>query len=90
MTQKPRKAIISSSNQATIKEGDKVDFGKSIKIALVMKGMTQKELADRMGRHSVYISRVCNNPMASASTIDDVAKALDMKVSELVALGEGE
>ena len=65
-----------------------MEFGTSLKIALVMKGMTQKELADRMGSHSVYVSRVCNNKMASASTIDDVAKALEMKVSELVALGE--
>ena len=64
--------------------------GKRIRFIRTFRGMTQKELADRMGRHSVYISRVCNNPMASASTIDDVAKALDMKVSELVALGEGD
>ena len=35
-----------------------MDFGKSIKIALVMKGMTQKEVATLLGISQSYISRL--------------------------------
>ena len=65
-----------------------MNIGKSIKVALAMKGIKQKDLAEKMGRHHVYISQLCNKEKVGSKAIESVASALGMKVSELVALGE--
>ena len=65
-----------------------MNIGKSIKIALAMKGMKQKDLAELMCRHPVYICQLCNKERPGVAAIESVASALGMSVSELVALGE--
>lgn len=63
-------------------------LGNAVKIALVMKGKKQVELAKELGVTTVYLSRICNQEAIGMNAIGDIARALDMKVSELVALGE--
>jgi len=59
----------------------------AVKTAIARKGITIIELADKMGRNrkTVY-SAINGNP--SLSTVEKIAEAMDMKVSELIALGE--
>lgn len=65
-----------------------MNIGNSIKVALVKKGMKQTELAVKMGCKPLWISRLANSASASGPTIEQLATAFDMKVSEFVALGE--
>jgi transcriptional regulator with XRE-family HTH domain len=65
-----------------------MNVGKSIKVALAQKGMSQNELAKRMGLTHTWVSALANKKKASTSTIEALAAQLDMKVSEFVALGE--
>ena len=41
-----------------------------------------------MGVTGVYVSRICNQESIGISSLEKIADALGMKVSELVALGE--
>ncbi len=63
-------------------------LGNAVRIALVMKGMKQKELAEALGVSRVYVSRVCSGESVGINALKAIADALDMKVSELVKLGE--
>ena len=63
-------------------------LGNAVKIALVMKGMKQKDLAETMGVTTVYVSRICCQESIGMNTVKSIADVLGMKVSELVALGE--
>lgn len=65
-----------------------MNVGKSLKIALVKKGMSQTELAKKMGVHDQWVSKLANSESAAQTTLVGLAEALDMKVSEFVALGE--
>ena len=65
-----------------------MNLGKAVKIALVMKGRTQTDLAKELGVTRVYMSRVCCQENIGMSALTNIANALGMKVSELVALGE--
>ena len=65
-----------------------MNVGKSLKIALVKKGMSQTELAKKMGVHDQWVSKLANSESAAQTTLVGLATALDMKVSEFVALGE--
>ena len=65
-----------------------MNLGKAVKVALAMKGVRQVDLAAKMGKHHVYISRLCNQEFIGMEALQNIAEALDMKVSELVALGE--
>lgn len=65
-----------------------MNVGKSLKIALVKKGMSQTELAKKMGVHDQWVSKLANSESAAQTTLVGLAAALDMKVSEFVALGE--
>ena len=67
-----------------------MNLGKAIKIALASKGMKQKELAESLGVSHRYISKICNQSDVGMESMKKIASVLDMKVSELVALGEGE
>lgn len=64
-----------------------VDLHKAVKIALAMNGGTITELAGRIdvNRKTLY-SAIQGN--ATLKTVSSIAKALDMKPSELVKLGE--
>lgn len=63
-------------------------IGKALKISLARAGITQTELADRVGVSFRYVNRVANSSCAKIDTIEQFAKALGMKASELVALAE--
>ena len=65
-----------------------MNMGKSIKVALAMRGMKQRDLAELMGRHHVYICQMCNKERVGIAAMESVAEALGMKVSELIKLGE--
>ena len=63
-------------------------LGNAVKIALINKGVKQRELAESMGVTGVYVSRICNQESIGISSLKKIADALGMKVSELVELGE--
>lgn len=65
-----------------------MNVGKSLKVALAMRGMNQTQLAVKLGCTHVWISRLANSRSASMATVESLAVALDMRVSEFVALGE--
>ena len=66
-----------------------MNLGKSIKLALVYSNMSAIELAKRTGLSDATVSLMANNHRgASVATINKIAAAFDMKVSELIALGE--
>jgi transcriptional regulator with XRE-family HTH domain len=65
-----------------------MNVGKSIKVALAQKGMSQVELSKRMGLTHTWVSALANKKKASTATIEALATQFDMKVSEFVALGE--
>lgn len=65
-----------------------MNVGKSIKVALAQKCMSQSELAKRMGLTHTWVSALANKPKASTATIEALAAQFDMKVSDFVRLGE--
>jgi transcriptional regulator with XRE-family HTH domain len=65
-----------------------MNIGKSIKVALAMKGMTQKELAKRLDITPPALSQLAGQESCTGATIGRLATALQMKASEFVALGE--
>lgn len=78
---------ISYTNRSK-REEVKLNTSKAIRVALAMKEMTQKQLAERMGMHESAISQLVNRASITTDKLKKVADALDMKVSELVKLGE--
>ena len=70
------------------KEVRKVNISKSIRVALAMKEMNQKQLAERLGMYESAVSHMVNRASITTGKLKQVAAVLGMKVSELVALGE--
>jgi transcriptional regulator with XRE-family HTH domain len=65
-----------------------MNVGKSLKIALAQREITQAELAEKIGVSGANLSKTANTATASGTTIDKLAKGLDMSASEFIALGE--
>lgn len=65
-----------------------MNIGKALKISLARAELTQRELARKVGVSSQYVNKVANSSCAKIDTIEQFAKALGMKASELVALAE--
>lgn len=65
-----------------------MNTGKAIKMALLIKDMNQKDLADKLGMTAPAMSQMCSRKSASLNILKRVADALGMKVSELIRLGE--
>jgi transcriptional regulator with XRE-family HTH domain len=65
-----------------------MNVGKSLKVALAVKGMRQTELANKLGLTRQWISRLANSNSASMETVCMLAGAIGMQVSEFIALGE--
>lgn len=66
-----------------------MDIQKSIRLSMAIKDINGVELAEKVGISSGTLSLIKSskrNP--SIGTIRKMAKALDMKVSEFIALGE--
>lgn len=66
-----------------------MNIGKSIKHALINKGMKNKELAEKLGVTPQSITNLCSKPTCSGKMLDQLCVALEMKASDFVALGEG-
>ena len=66
-----------------------MNLSKAIRVALAMKEMNQKQLAERLGMYESAMSQLINRPSITTEKLTQIADALEMKVSELVALGEG-
>lgn len=66
-----------------------MNIGKSIKIACAMRDLTHYELADKAGVSTVTLSSLVNNKTScKQKTLESLAKAVDLPVSEFIALGE--
>lgn len=65
-----------------------MNVSKAIRIALAMKEMNQKQLAERMGMYESAVSQLVNRSSITTDKLKQVADALGMKVSELISLGE--
>lgn len=65
-----------------------MNAGKSLKIALLKRDRTQTWLAEQMGLTHQSVSVLCNKPSMTMNTLAKVAKLLDYKPSEFIALGE--
>lgn len=64
-------------------------FGHNIKRLRKQKGMTQAELAKRIGKDSSYISKLENNETkGNFETLSDIARALDVSIYELLGKDE--
>ena len=63
-------------------------FGQAIKIALIKKGKSQTWLAGELKVSRQAISNMVNSESGNTETINKIAKALDMKSSELIAYSE--
>lgn len=61
---------------------------KSLRVALAMRSMKQKDLAAEMDCTSVYISNLMKDGRLSVSKLDAVADALDFTLWEFIKLGE--
>lgn len=65
------------------------DTGKALRLAIAEKNIKQKELSEKSGIAPQTISHITkgkSNP--SILTMNELALALGMKLSELIALGE--
>jgi transcriptional regulator with XRE-family HTH domain len=65
-----------------------MNLGKSINIARAKHGLLVKELAERLGMSPTSLSQLTAQTSCTGATLQKLAKAFDMKVSEFVALGE--
>lgn len=65
-----------------------MNLRKSIKVALAQRGISQKSLADQIGMSETGISQLAAQKSCTGATLQKLATAFDLKVSEFIALGE--
>lgn len=66
-----------------------MNIGKSIRVAVAMRGITQGKLAEMAGIHPVNLSKMANGKAGlQGDSLQRVADAVGMKVSEFIQLGE--
>lgn len=65
-----------------------VDYPKAIRVALAKKGMRQYQLADKLGVTRATVGLYMKGNKLSTKRLTQIAEVMEMKVSELVALGE--
>ncbi len=63
-------------------------FGQAIKIALIKKGKSQSWLANELSVSRQAISNMVNSESGNTETINRIARALEIKASELIAYSE--
>ena len=66
-----------------------MQLGKSLKVALAVKGLKRKELAERLSIQPNHVSIWIRTGRISQTYLEDICEALEMPVSEFVRLGEG-
>jgi len=65
-----------------------MDIGKSIRVALAERDKKASWLADELGIERQNITRIIKTGKASTGTMEKIANALEINLSELIALGE--
>ena len=65
-----------------------MNVGKSIKVALAKRGWKQNQLAAMLGVAPSSLSAIANQRSCTGQTLQKIADAFEMPVSEFVALGE--
>jgi transcriptional regulator with XRE-family HTH domain len=65
-----------------------MNLGKSINVARAKHGLKAKELAERLGMTQTSLSQLSAQTSCTGATLQKLAAAFDMKVSEFIALGE--
>ena len=67
-----------------------MNTAKAVKEALYLKRKTQTDLAGMLGVSPGSVSQICNDENRQASTrkLTAIAKALDISLADLIALGE--
>lgn len=65
-----------------------MNLGKSLKVALARKGITQSELARQNNWPLRTVNKLANRAGGTVENINQLSQALGMKASEFVALGE--
>lgn len=65
-----------------------MDLGKAIRVALAQRGMNQSDLAGKMGTGVANISAIINRGSSTTETVKKLADVFDLKVSDLMKLGE--
>lgn len=64
--------------------GSQEQFGKNVKKARERIKLTQGELAEKVGVHVSYISRIERGVNSSIEVVESLAKALKVKSSDLL------
>jgi len=65
-----------------------MNLGKSLKVALAMREMTQSDLARNQDWNLRTVNKLANKADGTVQNINKLSAALGMKPSEFVALGE--
>lgn len=65
-----------------------MNIRKSVMIALAQRDMKQKDLAEQLGMSQGSMSQLLSQTSCTGATLQKLAGAFDMKVSEFVAIGE--
>ncbi len=65
-----------------------MNVGKSLKKALLETGKTQLDMASDLGVHPTLLNRHFNSEHINTQTISIYSNYFNIKVSELIALGE--
>ena len=65
-----------------------MNIEKSFNIALAMRGINKKQLAEKARMTQPYISQVTRNGSLSVKRLDELANLLDFKLWEFIRLGD--
>lgn len=65
-----------------------MNLRKSIKKCLVDNDMSQKSLAEKLGMTQTSMSQLAAQTSCTGATLQKLADAFDMKVSDFIKLGE--
>jgi len=65
-----------------------MDIGKSIRVAMAMRGLRGNQLAERLQVTAPTVSVMLSRTTCSGHTLQNLASIFGMRVSEFVALGE--
>lgn len=65
-----------------------MNLRKSIKTALAQRDMSQKALATKLGMLETSLSQLAAQKSCTGATLQKLADAFGLKVSEFIALGE--
>lgn len=58
--------------------------GNRVKKALIDAGKSQTWLAEQMGKSRQMVNQLCNKESAQTETLNEVAKILDIDISDLM------